>query len=120
MCEPTTDELVRLAADGDTEAFADLIPRFHDRLCARVYDWTWGLTAEDREDVLQHVWVDVWEAFLHSGTRPGSPLGCGRWHQRRRGARPSGFGVGALPARQRPRATTTPSRRYQTPTQWTH
>ena len=36
MCEPTTDELVRLAADGDTEAFADLIPRFHDRLCARV------------------------------------------------------------------------------------
>ena len=63
MCEPTTDELVRRAAEGDEVAFGQLMVRYKGRAEGRVRSWTWDLTAEDREDILQLFWVDVWDGL---------------------------------------------------------
>ena len=63
MCPPTTLELVRRAKAGDVDAFRELMERSYERLYASVAAWSMGLTDEDREDILQRIWLDAWQGL---------------------------------------------------------
>jgi RNA polymerase sigma-70 factor (ECF subfamily) len=54
-------ELVRLAQEGDTAAFSELVDRYH----SRIYTLTFQMTSsrEDAEDLTQEVFVKAFEAL---------------------------------------------------------
>ena len=59
--EPTDEELVRRAQEGDVRAFDQLVERYHDK----IYSLTYNMTSnrEDAEDLTQEIFVKAFEAL---------------------------------------------------------
>lgn len=59
--EVEDNDLVRLAQEGDTDAFSTLVERYH----SRIYTLTFQMTSsrEDAEDLTQEVFVKAFEAL---------------------------------------------------------
>ena len=77
MCAPTTIDLARRAKEGDVDAFRGLMASSYERLYASVVAWSVGLTAEDREDIVQRIWLDAWRGL--TGFREDSAFETWLW-----------------------------------------
>ena len=72
-------ELVRLAQEGDTVAFSELVDRYH----SRIYTLTFQMTSsrEDAEDLAVQVYVSA-HAECSTHTSPSSRCSVQPWHPR--------------------------------------